>query len=243
MALKVLILGVHSDDMEYGCGGTAKLLADAGCEVTLGWLTSPYHEAGGAPQTSDSFALLGIKDKLCRFVDARDALMYNEDTVAAYTEMVAEVDPDIAFIMWPKDNHLEHAACAKAQLDALARAGHVKEIYAYEVGPLQTMALFGEPDLTLDITGVIEPVKEVLLHFNEGDCPWLWREKEVSAQWRGHMAYAKVNGYDHEFVYAEAFRIVKFPDGNADLALRALLADKFRWGGTGSYFRGREYYL
>ena len=64
MALKVLILGVHSDDMEYGCGGTAKLLADAGCEVTLGWLTSPYHEAGGAPQTSDSFALLGIKDKL-----------------------------------------------------------------------------------------------------------------------------------------------------------------------------------
>lgn len=244
MKTKVLVLGVHSDDMECGVGGTARLLADAGCEVTFGWLTSPYHEGLASPQKSDSVALLGLKQKVNRFVNARDALLYGEDTIEAYKEIIEEADPDIAFIMWPKDNHIEHVHAAKAQLDALYRSGsHVKEIYAYEVGPLQDMCLFGEPDLSIDISSVIGPVKEVLYHYEQNDSPWLWEEKEVSDRFRGHMSYAQVNGYDHPFTYAEAFRIVKMPDGGDDFLLRTILRDYFRWGGTGVYYRGREYYL
>ena len=31
--MKLLVIGVHTDDCEYGIGGTAKLLADRGWEV------------------------------------------------------------------------------------------------------------------------------------------------------------------------------------------------------------------
>ncbi len=247
MKPKVLILGVHNDDMEYGCGGTAKLLADAGCEVTLGWLTSRYHQSlDGSEQKSDSLTLLGLKEKLCEYVPARDAIRFDEESVAAYTKMIARVQPDIAFIMWPRDNHTEHVHCAKAQLEALTRAGSCcREVYAYEVGPLQSGCFFGMPDITVDISSVMDTVGEVLAHFSGspvGD-EALWYEKEVASALRGHAAYAKVNGFSENFPYAEAFKIVKLPNGSDDFLLRTLLADKFRWGGTGVYYRYKEYYF
>lgn len=239
MSIKVLAMGVHNDDCEYGIGGTAKLLADLGCEVYFSYMMSPYHEKLAEFQTSDSLKLLGLTDKLHGFINARDSILYGEELVEAYSRIVEEVDPDIAFIMWPKDNHIEHEHCAKAQLDALYRVSRrVKEVYAYEVGPLQTTAFFGEPDISVNITEVIDPVKEVLSTFTPSvrGSQALWREKEVSSQWRGHMAYA---GFD----YAEALKIIKLPEGNQDFLLRELLGDRFRWGGVGSYYWGRHYYF
>ena len=239
MSIKVLAMGVHADDCECGVAGTAKLLADLGCDVYFTSLLSPYHQELAEFQTNDSCKILGIREKLTGFIHAKDAILYGEELVDAYSQMVQTVDPDIAFIMWPKDNHIEHQHCARAQLDALYRVSrHVREVYAYEVGPLQTMAFFGEPDLSVNITEVIEPVKEVLRTFTPSvrGCEALWREKEVSAQWRGHMAYA---GFD----YAKAFKMVKLPEGHDDFLLRELLGDRFRWGGVGSYYWGRHYYF
>ncbi len=239
MSIKVLAMGVHNDDCDYGIGGTAKLLTDQGCAVYFSYLMSPYHEALAEYQTSDSVRSLGLAGKLHRFIQAKDAILYGEELVEAYSDIVKEVQPDIAFIMWPRDNHIEHEHCAKAQLDALYRsAPQVKEVYAYEVGPLQTMAFFGEPDISVNITDAIEPVKEVLSTFTTSvrGSQALWREKEVSSQWRGHMAYA-------DFDYAEALKMIKLPNGGEDFLLRQLLGDRFRWGGVGSYYWGRHYYF
>ena len=54
----------------------------------------------------------------------------------------------------------------------------------------------------------------------------LCREKEVSAAFRGHVCGAK---------YAEALKIVKFPDGGQDFLLRQLLGERFRWWGNAQY--------
>ena len=247
MPIKVLVLGVHNDDPEYGCGGVAKLLSDLGAEVSFGWLSSRYHQnLYDCEHQKDERNLLGLKEKLCAFVDTPDAIRFDEKTVAAYSEMIARVEPDIAFIMWPRDNHTEHEHCAKAQLEAMTRAGGAcREIYAYEVGPLQTSAHFGMPDLSVNISSVIDDVRQALNFFSddpEADSP-LWYEKKVSAALRGHAAYAKVNGFDEDFAYAEAFKIIKLPNGADDFLLRRLLADKFRWGGTGCYYRYKEYYF
>lgn len=237
MTTKVLALAVHNDDAEYGCGGILKLLAEAGCEVTVGSLTSRYHEADASgKQQTDSKALLGLASKVVKFVDAEDQLLFNEATIRAYREIIEEAKPDMAFIMWPRDNHMEHEQCAKAQLDAMCRYSNAAEVYAYEIGPQQTMCFFGDPDIYVNITDTM-PALETLLgdYFPSGDRS-LWQEKENSAALRGHMAYA---GY----TYAEALRIVKLPNGHDDFLLRTLLGDKFRWGGVGAYYIGRQYYM
>ena len=54
----------------------------------------------------------------------------------------------------------------------------------------------------------------------------LWKEKEVSAAYLGHIS---------GFKYAETLKIVKFPDKNNDFILRTLLGDAFRWCGNTQY--------
>ena len=235
---KVIALGVHNDDCEYSLGGTAKLLKDAGCDVKFVDVFSPYHDKICEVFHEPSEVTLGIK-KLRGYVNAKDAILYSEETIEVYSKILREEQPDIAFIMWPRDNHIEHAHCARAQIDALWRAcgSTVNEVYAYEVGPLQSMGLFEQPDILINITDVIGLVKECMLQFGDRvGAEALWREKEVSSQWRGHMAY-------RDFQYAEAFKIVKFPEKNRDFLLRRILEDQFQWCGVGAYYWGRKYYM
>ena len=64
----------------------------------------------------------------------------------------------------------------------------------------------------------------------------LWREKEVSAKFRGHMASAG-------FEYAEAYKIIRFPRKYNELMLPKILKEKYRWAGHGQYPWGMRYYV
>ncbi len=88
------------------------------------------------------------------------------EAISDIVKVVKELNPEIVFIQWVKDNHHDHVRTAKASLEALTyvnrfAAGkpiklNLKEIYTYEAGITQTVGF--EPDFYVNITEEMEKV-------------------------------------------------------------------------------------
>lgn len=247
---KVLVIGVHEDDCEYGMGGTAKLLSDYGCEI-LFVNTYPSKRMSTLPDVD--MGAINAQNKAAAELVGAKKIIFGEDVcskeyyavepknIALVEEEIHSFKPAIVFIQWPKDNHIEHQRIAEVSLNALFAAyvagTVVQEVYAYETGPMQTMQYF-YPDFFINITNVSSSVEICLKSFNQpyADGDRLWLEKMISAQYRGHLSNAG-------FHYAEAFKIIKFPESGHDFLLRRLLENSFKWCGNGMYPWGWQYFI
>ncbi|HOU11188.1 MAG TPA: PIG-L family deacetylase [Clostridiales bacterium] len=245
--IKVLFIGAHNDDCEYGAGGAAVLLKDRGCETVFLNVACTRHADFDAEtlakmnrQETDAAEALGAS-KIITGDRSRETYFYTQKNVDIIEEQLHQIKADIVFMHWQRDNHIEHVSTAKCTLDALCLAdvhGYApRETYAFEAGPNQTSAYFN-PDFYIDIDGAMERVKKSLLIFNQhhANGEGLWREKEVAARFRGHLAHR---------TWAEAFKIMKYPYGydDCELLLPKLLKGSFCWAGGGMYPYGRRYYL
>ena len=228
---KILSISIHSDDSEYAMGGTTKLLVDKGCEVTYLNIRSDLNPA--KREQFDTYskagaALLGAKKIILDYNDSTDLYRTNEKTVRQVAQVIRDIKPDIIFMMYPSDNHIEHVECAKTTREALflARDFCPNEIYSMECGPFQSMC-YMQPDLYICIDSVISDVEKSNLYF----APYLWNEKEKSASFRGYEAVTcHYNaGWPQTAKYAEGFKIEKYPFGNNDFLLRSSLKDEFCW--------------
>lgn len=235
---RILSIGVHGDDCEYGMGGTAKLLCDNGCEVYFLNILPKDFSQRNISQNESSAGILGATK-----VTNTEAGLELHNNISQSARLILEeinkIRPSVVFIQWPLDNHPDHVLSAHASIKALKRCerGMVHEIYGYETGPMQSMLYF-QPDFYVNISDVKDCVKDSYMVFNQehANGSYLWLEKEKSAVFRGHMSYGG-------FELAEAFKIIKLPDKNDDFSLRELLGDKFRWAGTGAYFWGDSWFL
>ncbi len=244
---KILFIGAHNDECEYGTGGVAAMLNELGCETVFLNVACTRHADFDAEtlrkmnkQETDAAKVLGAS-KIITGERSKETYFYKQQNVDIIEEQLREIKADIVFMHWQQDNHIEHVAAAKCTLDALCIAdvhGYVpREVYAFEAGPNQTSVYFN-PDFYVDIGSVMDRVKEGLLVFNQhhANGEGLWEEKEVAARFRGHLAHT---------TYAEAFKIMKYPYGYGDneLLLFKLLQGRCCWGGGGMYPYGRRYFL
>ncbi len=254
MSKKALFIGAHNDDCEYAAGATSALLADKGYEIIF--LNPAVRHRVPLPK-EDFQRALWQQEEAARLLGARkiimgphgeapyqyDDVMYtcDKENMLAIRKVLREERPDIIFIHWPKDNHVDHTAVSRCSMDALCLASHdgwsPREVYAFEAGPYQTMVYF-HPDFYITADSVMDRVKESLLVFDQPGAggEWLWKEKEVCAAFRGHTAGVR---------YAEAFKILKFPVGDqgSELWLRRDLEKYFSWAGFNAYPWGRQYFL
>ena len=234
--LRALMIGAHNDECEYGLGGLTGLLVDRGVNVRYVNPAAKWHAAVSdeekretEEQEQEAARLLGAQKHMLGDRD-RHVYLENENTVVELELEIHDFKPDMVFIQWPRDFHIEHVETAKASYKAICTAGphgtRVSEVYAYQAGPNQTIDF--HPDIAIDVTEAMPRVKDSLLVFNQvhANGQWLWKEKEVSAAYLGH-----ING----FRYAETLKIVKFPEKNNDFILRTLLGDAFRWCGNTQY--------
>lgn len=253
-AKKALFIGAHNDDCEYGTGATARLLYEKGYEIVF--LNPAVRHRN--PLTGEALRdALWQEQESARILGARKILLgphgeepyqyddviytYDKANTLAIRRVLREERPDLVFIHWPKDNHVDHAAVSRCSMDAVCLAPcdgwAPREVYAFEAGPYQTMVYF-QPDLYITADSVMEKVKESLLVFDQPSAggKWLWKEKDVCAAFRGHVAGV---------AYAEAFKILKFPFGEqgSDLWLRRDLEEQFAWAGFHGYPWGRQYFL
>ena len=227
---KALFIGAHNDECEYGTGGLAYLLHEAGAQV-LFYNTKSQDE----PKTHAAAAFLGAEKK----IEPYDGRIWasSEAHIENILRVILDYKPDLLFIHYPRDTHSEHRETARASYQAACLAPAYgwlcKEIYAFEAGPDQTVQYF-TPDFVVDISDLMERLNECYHMFGQSLGDQLYEEKQVGARYRG---------LKQNFAYGEAYKIIKFPDRGEDLLLRKILGSRFSWFGNAYYPAYGELYF
>jgi LmbE family N-acetylglucosaminyl deacetylase len=149
--LKIIAIGAHPDDLEYGCGGTLYKLSKAGHQVTM--LVMTRGEMGGDPdlrqkEQENAAKLLNAKLVWGRFADTQIPLQ--KETISTIEYFIKKIKPDLIFVMFPNDTHQDHRAVSQATVTA---ARYVHNVLFYEV---PTTYDFAPASVFIDIEPILE---------------------------------------------------------------------------------------
>jgi len=157
--MKVLAIGAHPDDIEFGCGGTLALHVESGHEVYLLIMTEGHKGGDLAVRKSEQLAAADVlKPKGVFWGGYGDTeLSPNMNQLVHDIEtIIKKIDPDLIFVNHEEDTHQDHRALSKA---AISATRYVKNVLFYE-GP--TTQRFS-PNVFVDIQETIDAKIDMLL--------------------------------------------------------------------------------
>ncbi|HLO02865.1 MAG TPA: bacillithiol biosynthesis deacetylase BshB1, partial [Symbiobacteriaceae bacterium] len=135
MALDLLAIGPHPDDVELGIGGTLAKLSRAGkatllCDLTRGEMGSNGTPEGRVAEGEAAAAILGARGRVNlhlpdRYLDQRDPAQ-----LRAVVDLIRAERPDVVAVNWGVDRHPDHVAGCALVEEAIFMAGLRK----YETG-------------------------------------------------------------------------------------------------------------
>jgi len=157
--MKILAIGAHPDDIEFGCGGTLSLHVKAGHDVYL--LIMTEGSEGGDQlvrkgEQEQAVALLKPKALFWGGYHDTDLTPHMNQLVHDIEGVLMKIEPDLIFVNYEEDTHQDHRALAKA---AISATRYVKNVLFYE-GP--TTQKFS-PQVFVDIKETIEDKISLLL--------------------------------------------------------------------------------
>ena len=233
--MKILSVGIHASDCEYGMGGTAALLAERGHEVLFVNLRSPSEEDGLQEKSVRAAEILCAR-QIFLASEQNGAYELNEKSVRALEALLTEEKPDVVFLPNPQDKDEERLACAHTVHEALFAAAvdgiAPNEVYTYESPNNQSVRHF-IPDFLIHIKSKEDCLKESILTASADEAAGeaLWNEKKLCACFRDHIrSYPSTDGL------SDGFRTLKFPEKNNGFLLFDALNDLFAWNGTKMYY-------
>lgn len=166
MPRTLLAIGAHYDDCVFGIPGILLQAVQKEYRVIVLSLIGDYTNWPPAKDRGDQ--LRDVSKELAhyhgiemRFLDyASGRFHLNEETKRAVAKVVADVQPDIGFMLWQLDRHPDHEAASAISKAALRLAGRILDagvkvpgqIYLYDNGPGHTIGF--EPNTFVDVTGV-----------------------------------------------------------------------------------------
>jgi LmbE family N-acetylglucosaminyl deacetylase len=118
---KVLVLAPHTDDGEFGCGGTIARFIEEGKEVYYVAFSSAEESLPrGMPrdilkqEVREATALLGIKPENIRIFDykVRNFLSRRQEILDDMIKLYEEIQPDVVFLPSISDTHQDHQLIA-----------------------------------------------------------------------------------------------------------------------------------
>ncbi|BBC38367.1 hypothetical protein SGFS_096610 [Streptomyces graminofaciens] len=123
---RVLAVGAHPDDIEFGCGGALLRHAAQGASITL-VVVSDGARGGdaterAAEQTRAAEAL-GAKVVMLRLPDGRLGPL--DELVTLLEEEIASADPDLVYTHLPEDTHQDHIQTHRAMRIAARQLANV----------------------------------------------------------------------------------------------------------------------
>ena len=197
-AVKILAIGPHPDDIEFGCGGTLLRYGRAGNELYQLILTDGCF--GGDPvvrrreQEEASRALNVNKVFWAGYRDTE--LEDGRDLIRKIEEVVRSVHPDVVLVNHPEDSHQDHRTATRA---TIAATRNIKEVLFYE----SPTSMNFEPDIFFDITDTLdEKVKLLELHSSQVEKTNIENLKITEIA----KAYATFRGVQGRVRHAEGFR-------------------------------------
>ncbi|OGS19539.1 MAG: hypothetical protein A2219_02325 [Elusimicrobia bacterium RIFOXYA2_FULL_50_26] len=195
--MKIIAIGAHPDDLEYGCGGTLYKLSRSHNQVNL--LVMTRGEMGGNPevrQREQEKVADELKAKLYwgRFTDTQIPLQ--KETINTIEFFIRKIKPDLIFVMFPKDTHQDHRTVAEATITATR---YVRNVLFYEV---PTTVDFSPASVFVDIGPVLDKKMHLLkLHKSQ---VFSTRVADLSIL-ETVKASALFRGFQNRIKYAEAF--------------------------------------
>lgn len=169
---KILVIAPHPDDEVLGVGGTMAKYASMGYEVHVAIVTKGYPPLfseeivmRGRDEALKAHELLGVKETyfLDKFPAAKLDTIPHSEINAALADIIQKVKPEILFIPFNGDIHLDHQMVFLSALVAARPNGGFfpKTIYAYETlsetnwnAPYLTPGF--SPNVFVDISDFIE---------------------------------------------------------------------------------------
>jgi LmbE family N-acetylglucosaminyl deacetylase len=166
MATKTLLaMGAHLDDCIFGVPGIMLQAIRKHYRVVI--LAMVGDLANWPPAKGREREIVDGTQRLCRDYGAELRVLnfasmrfdVTLDTKRAVAEVVADVQPDIAFILWPHDTHADHEVASQLSKIALRHGGRVvdplevkptRTIYCYDNGPGHTIGF--APNAFVDVT-------------------------------------------------------------------------------------------
>jgi LmbE family N-acetylglucosaminyl deacetylase len=199
---RVLAIGAHPDDIEYGAGGTIACHVRAGHDVTF--LVMTCGERGGATgrvrkrEAHESAHILGVRSVI--FAGFRDTMVGEGiRTIHRIEKVVQRNRPSRVYIPFPRDPHQDHHNTASASISATRM---VPQVLAYE-SPLGVTNFAPTYYAPID-DGISVKLRALSCFGSQRHKDYLKRSSiEGLAKFRGFQVGTK---------YAEAFEIVRFVD-------------------------------
>lgn len=138
---RALVLSPHCDDDVIGLGGTMHRHALSGDPVTVVYFTGGTYAKGGTDETAMVYrndearraaGILGVTDLI--FMDQHGGrLKPSKHLLEWLGQILRKVQPDVIYLPWLLDNHVDHRAVNQIFLYSCRRWKGTAAVYAYEV--------------------------------------------------------------------------------------------------------------
>ncbi len=118
--MRILAIGAHPDDIEYGCAGTLVKYRQQGHQIFLLVVTDGACKADPVvrrTEQEESAHIIGAEEVIFgEFADTE--LTCSRDLIMFIEKIAREVQPDFGFVPYPDDTHQDHRALAQAAIPA-----------------------------------------------------------------------------------------------------------------------------
>lgn len=199
---KILVLSPHTDDGEFGCGGTIARLVREGKEVHYAAFSiaedsvpKPFPRDILAREVEDAADVLGVTLHVSTY-PVRRLAFYRQEILEKLVRLGKEIDPDLVLMPSLGDIHQDHTTVAHEGLRAFKK----KTILCYEL-PWNNITFSNSCFVTLSEEDMEKKIAAVKCYVSQRHKPF----SDVDYVW----ALAKTRGVQIGCELAEVFEVLR----------------------------------